>query len=223
MNLNPLNVSTSSSVFSFAINQALLGRSRAAVIGIGNDLDLWWSLSNFFPKLKIYESEKEWRELCQQRLSQLQKTAILHNINSNISPIKPYENHFFMSALSQSRFLSSTNMSDSTKRDKISSALLSSDLYQELHKQSFDWIYVDGPLGGYNSETDFQSDDNRGRMETISASILSLKVNDITSFVVIDDCHRFIESQTINLWSPFLDLKNAQSLCRNTYAFSIRK
>ena len=50
MNLNPLAVQTSSAVFSFAINQSLAGRSKAAIIGIGNDLDLWWALSNFFSK-----------------------------------------------------------------------------------------------------------------------------------------------------------------------------
>ena len=78
-----------------------------------------------------------------------------------------------MSAVSQANFLAKTSITDSDKRNQITSSLLTSDLYQNLNKQSFDWIYVDGPLGGYNSETDFQIEDNRGRMETISASILS--------------------------------------------------
>ena len=129
----------------------------------------------------------------------------------------------FLSAVSQANFLAKTSITDSDKRNQITSSLLTSDLYQNLNKQSFDWIYVDGPLGGYNSETDFQIEDNRGRMETISASILSLKHNqDSTKWIVIDDCHRFIEKHTINLWSPLLDMENAQSLSRNTYAFPVK-
>ena len=46
MNLNPL-LSDFSAVFSFAINQSLAGRSNAAIIGISNDLDLWWASSDF--------------------------------------------------------------------------------------------------------------------------------------------------------------------------------
>ena len=67
-----------------------------------------------------------------------------------------------MSAVSQANFLAKTSITDSDKRNQITSSLLTSDLYQNLNKQSFDWIYVDGPLGGYNSETDFQIEDNRG-------------------------------------------------------------
>ena len=223
MNLNPLNLQTSSAVFSFAVNQALSGRRKPAIIGIGNDLDLWWSLSNFFPSLKIYESEQSWRQICQQRLTILEQHSIKYNIQSSISPIKPYQNHYFKSASRQGAFLSSTRDTDQSKRKIISSALADSKLYRDLCQERFDWIYVDGPLGGYNSESDFQPDENRGRMETISASILSLLQNDSTSWIVIDDCHRFIEQETIKLWSPFLDTNNVVSLSRNTYAFPIKR
>ena len=217
--VNTLNVQTSSNVFSFIVELSRRGCLRGAVIGIGNDVALWTAISAFTEHISIYESEPSWLTQCRDYSSLLQSS--LSSSSQFSLSFKSFQNQILKSAFDQHQCLAKLNGS---LTPELAHSFKDHMLYCALAKDSPSWIYVDGPLGGYNSETDYQKNINRGRMETIICSglYLSSQQSNQVKYLIVDDCQRFIEKTSIELLAPFIVPKSIIHLGRDTYAFAIR-
>lgn len=218
ISVNTLNVQTSSNVFSLVVELTRRGCLRGAVIGIGNDVALWTAISAFTEHITIYESDPTWLSQCFDYSARLQ-SSLSSDRQFSLS-FKSFQNQIYKSAFDQYQYLTQLNKSLTPDLVQIfNNHKLSHSLASDLP----DWIYVDGPLGGYNSETSYQKSINRGRMETIicSALYLSSRKSNQPKYLIVDDCQRFIEKMSIELLAPLIVPKSTIHLGRDTYAFAI--
>lgn len=217
--INPLEVQTSSNTFSMVIELIASGLTKGAVIGIGNDIGLWSNISCMMDELLIFESDSHWLGLCQD---------YSYNLISKLKPKRnrcikfiPFLNEIYVSAQAQAKLLAELHEASYCTLIKEIQSL---SLYKTLNTYQPDWIYVDGPLGGYWDEMNFQIEPNRGRYESIFSSALCLQTNACPNklkWLIVDDCHRFIEKKTLSVLSPLLNPIHGLPLTRNTLAFQI--
>ena len=217
--INPLKVQTSSATISLVLELLKSGLRNGAIIGIGNDIGLWSALLIYMNSLDIFESDPDWLQSCEQYAK---NTCLAFGQSEKRVPtFHSFSNFEYKTAAQQAAYLSSQNAGQLSMIDDVISR---HPLYNHLTNSKPDWIYVDGPLGGYWSETDFQNHNNTGRMETIMCSVGYLIKSNTNreKWLIVDDCHRFIEKKTLNLLSSFLIPSQGIPLGRNTLAFKVK-
>ena len=92
-------------------------------------------------------------------------------------------------------------------KDQFLNQLMRTDLYNSLLNELPDWIYVDGPAGGYISPEAVSNAPNTGRLETILISCLALaksRNHNVDKWLIVDDADRFIELSSIYLIADHL-------------------
>ena len=215
--INPLEIQTSSSTISLALELIKKGLRKGSIIGIGNDIGLWSALSPHADSLDIYESDPRWLAACKDFARST--LSSLHSQELDRLTFNSFTNHKYRSAAEQARYLHNQKIIGVAMAEGV---VEQHPLYYSLKSKEPDWIYIDGPLGGYWSETEFQDAPDTGRMETIlcAARCLSSSVSG-EKWIIVDDCHRYIEKTTLQAISPWLYPVEGIRLGRNTLAFQV--
>ena len=218
--IDPLGVQTSSALFSFLLNLSRTNRTRGIVIGIGNDIDLWCAMLPYFESLLILESNDQWLCECQARTSKNVKIfdEYTGNIVSKKITLDSFDNEILPSAQNQSRVLKKL-LNNKSAFDRYLKSICRTSLFKKVTSYDPDWIYVDGPLGGYDSPGSFSPEPNTGRLDVIACCFKSLKEKQ--RWIIIDDCERLIEQGSVALFQDSLVLSQTIKLGRTTLGFSV--